>query len=445
METHVQEIIGYTFGQDRQAGSESRAYFVTAGTPEAAREAFEVFASELPLAGGCELDSISLDEEKGANGLYFGTISFRTPKIKARLADDIEELFGEKYGADRRSGSHERSFRVKAGTARAAFERLNSFIREHAETSGRLHINGITLDEGPDDGGWYQGRVSYANPSNKGNTDLVTGIVPAYGERITLTKDATTAERIFELRGFPNANAAKDALMAQYFEPGVEELSVEEDSGGAVQLYTGRIRYSNEGSGGSNGNNDDENPYPSSTQFEISASQQKVIRSRKTLGRYAANGQAAPDFKGLIGVTDQGVVEGVDLPVAESTFSETHYFPSALLTSSFIAFLSRAYGRVNSAPFRGFAAGEVQFIGASGSYRQGDEAVELSFRFAVSENESNIFVGNIGPIDKPGWAYLWVHYEDKIDETAKKLVKRPLAVYVEQVFQEMNFGMLGIG
>ncbi len=48
-------------------------------------------------------------------------------------------------------------------------------------------------------------------------------------------------------------------------------------------------------------------------------------------------------------------------------------------------------------------------------------------------------------INKRGWDYLWVRYADVEDPTAKMLVQRPMAVYVEQVYPYRDFSGLGIG
>jgi len=184
-------------------------------------------------------------------------------------------------------------------------------------------------------------------------------------------------------------------------------------------------------------------PMPS-FQFEISGSQQKFLHSLRTIGIYSPPDRRAPYFGGLIGVTKDSV-EGVDLDVAVSTFSETHYFPQEFVTTNYISFINRAYGRVNGYPFRGFAPDEVRFLGVSGSYKGNEHWVELTYRFAVSPNMDGIWVGDIGPIWKPGWAYLWVRYEDQTDNNAGSLVKRPVGVYVEQVYPYLNFASLGIG
>ena len=44
-----------------------------------------------------------------------------------------------------------------------------------------------------------------------------------------------------------------------------------------------------------------------------------------------------------------------------------------------------------------------------------------------------------------GWQYLWVRFIDDEDATAKALIKRPIAAYVEQVYPYGNFANLGIG
>ena len=73
-----------------------------------------------------------LDEEKNANNLYYGTITFKRPdgaKIKRVIADGLHELFGEKLVEGRKSATHERFFRVKANTAHTALNRLENYLR----------------------------------------------------------------------------------------------------------------------------------------------------------------------------------------------------------------------------------------------------------------------------------------------------------------------------
>ena len=48
-------------------------------------------------------------------------------------------------------------------------------------------------------------------------------------------------------------------------------------------------------------------------------------------------------------------------------------------------------------------------------------------------------------INKKGWEYMWVRYADAEDAAAKAIVKKPVAVYVEKVYEEGDFSTLGIG
>ncbi len=181
----------------------------------------------------------------------------------------------------------------------------------------------------------------------------------------------------------------------------------------------------------------------SSFSFDTGGGSQHVTQALTTVGSYAAPGQAAPNFKGAIGVTP-GSVDGVDITVPVYNFAETHYIDTLLVTAGYKATLFFLTGTVNNAPFRGFAAGEVLFLGASGSKR-GQDDWEITYRFAASPNVTGLVVGDITGIAKKGWEYLWVRYQDEEDTAAKALVKRPVAAYVEQVYPLGDFSGLGIG
>ncbi|MGL6196869.1 MAG: hypothetical protein ACRC2T_18810 [Thermoguttaceae bacterium] len=328
----------------------------------------------------------------------------------------------------------ERAFRIKANDAVSAREKLENYIRANAVTSGRLHIADITADENQSGDGFFMGRVSYANPDTHASRDKMNGIVPSYGGRISANKNSISTERVFELRGFANYDAAYTALKNNYgWYSDVDSIDVEENSEGAFQLYTGRVKYLTE--------KEEENTPQNSVSFEVSGTQTKMTHSLRTRSGFAASGNPR-NYGGLIGVTDDGV-EGVDVDTAVSTFTETVHFKPWFLTTQYIAFLGRAYGCVNTAPFRGFSDGEVRFLGASGSYRRGDKSVEMTFKFAVSPNARNIRIGEMTIPFKYGWDYLWVRWADM--KKGNITVKTPVEAYVEQVYHGLNFGTLGIG
>jgi hypothetical protein len=175
--------------------------------------------------------------------------------------------------------------------------------------------------------------------------------------------------------------------------------------------------------------------------FDTGGGTQHITQSLQTIAKYPAG--SAPDFKGAIGVTHDNV-EGVDITVPVYQFSETHYLADAVVTPAYRGTLFQITGKVNSGSFRGLAPGECLFLGASGSKRgQGDW--EITFRFAGSPNVTGLTVGPIGGINKKGWEYMWVRYADSEDDDAKVLVKKPVAVYIEKVYESASFAGLGIG
>jgi len=179
-------------------------------------------------------------------------------------------------------------------------------------------------------------------------------------------------------------------------------------------------------------------PGESSFSFDTGGGTQHITQSVLTVARYPA---AAPNLQGAIGFSGESV-QGTDITVPVYNFTETHYLPVASVTAGYKATLFSLTGRVNNGAFKGFSPGEVLFLGASGSQR-GDDDWEITFRFAASPNVTGLAVGSITGITKRGWDYLWVLYADAEDQNV--LVKRPAAVYVEQVYEFGNLGLLGIG
>jgi hypothetical protein len=176
--------------------------------------------------------------------------------------------------------------------------------------------------------------------------------------------------------------------------------------------------------------------------------------------RYPPSGEnVAPNQSGAIGVDSSGV-QGVDVVIPSLTWTETYDVPSVYVTGNYIKAISKLTGTVNSAAFRGFPAGEVLFVGASGSQewdsQKGDGPWTLSYKFVQSPNAGPnntgnnpadtlppIQVGDITGIAKRGHEYLWVRYEDAVNSNA--LIKNPRAVYVNRIYREEDFSQLGIG
>jgi hypothetical protein len=133
----------------------------------------------------------------------------------------------------------------------------------------------------------------------------------------------------------------------------------------------------------------------------------------------------------------------VDITAPIFHFSETHYKNNSEVTQAYKLILFDLTGKVNDAAFKGFAIGEVLFLGASGS-KTGTDNWEITYNFAASKNATDIDIGQITVTDKKGWEYLWIRYADAEDATAKRVVKRPIAAYVEKVYEEGDFSDLDI-
>ena len=175
-------------------------------------------------------------------------------------------------------------------------------------------------------------------------------------------------------------------------------------------------------------------------QFDTGGGSQHITQSLGTVRRYGRPGTVAANFMGAIGVTADSV-QGVDITVPVYSFSEVHYKNNAFVDENYKTTLFELTGTVNSRQFRQFAAGEVLFLGASGTKRGSDDW-ELVFRFSASPNMTNMVVGDIQGITKAGWEYLWVQYVDAEAPNAQTLIKQPVSVHIEQVYPYKNFDRL---
>lgn len=190
-------------------------------------------------------------------------------------------------------------------------------------------------------------------------------------------------------------------------------------------------------------NDDPESGPVPSYEFNTMGGSETMFVSLANKQRLAAPGATAPDFKGGINVTDDGP-QGVERTVPVFSFSETHHKNAGFVTNAYIATLQSLTGAVNSDAFRGFAAGEVLFLGCRGSKQGANGLWEISYSFAVSPNATGATVGEFTGVDKKGWEYLWFLFEDVEDQAAKKVVRRPRAAYVEQIYRTAAFSGLGI-
>jgi hypothetical protein len=242
---------------------------------------------------------------------------------------------------------------------------------------------------------------------------------------------STVRERIYHISGTDDEeeveNALWDTAPAVYRGLALDSINADPLGGG---YWKGFARYARAES-------DDEYT------FDTGGGSVKITQSLSTVAAYAPAGLTAPDFQGAIGVSEDRV-EGVEVNSRSFQWTETHRFTDAFVGGGYKLTLFNLTGRINDASFKGLAAGECLFLGASGSKR-GTDAWSITFRFAASPNVTGLAVGDITDIEKLGWDYMWVRYADYVDSGAFLLVKRPVSVHVERVYETGDFSALAIG
>lgn len=167
----------------------------------------------------------------------------------------------------------------------------------------------------------------------------------------------------------------------------------------------------------------------------------RMTASRGT-SSYARTGFTAPDFQNAIGVRD-GEPEGVDVVVPALKLVFTYKWPQNALALAYAKTLAGMVGTTNNATFYTFAAGELLFLGSTGEL-DATAPTEVQYHFAASAN-ATLSIGQIANVVKQGHQYLWVYFDEQVDGSAQRLVKRPLAAYVETVYGASNFATFGIG
>jgi len=158
---------------------------------------------------------------------------------------------------------------------------------------------------------------------------------------------------------------------------------------------------------------------------------------------------SAASISGAIGVNGTDVA-GTDIIVPSLKLTYRTRLPNELVNIAWVKTVASITGTTNKAPFYGFARGEMLFVGASG-----EEAVEkdpdMTFTFMASSNIDAYTFNVVDPdvttvtVSKKGWEYLWLMYGVTEDANSKRVIPKPIDAYVNQVYDESDFSLLGIG
>lgn len=167
--------------------------------------------------------------------------------------------------------------------------------------------------------------------------------------------------------------------------------------------------------------------------FDTTGATVKIKASKEHIQSYPTNGNP---HKCSIGVNKDGEVEGCDIIIPALKLNVQFRHPEGVVDIPFAKKLAGATGQTNGLPFLTFAAGELLYLGSSGS--DGSEAdAEVAYQFAASVNATGISFAGISNIVKGGHHYAWVEFKDAVDSGTSAV--QPKAVHVERVYDAIDF------
>jgi len=208
-----------------------------------------------------------------------------------------------------------------------------------------------------------------------------------------------------------------------------------------AERFVFRVAYGDADGGGKE---TPKSPGESSFRFDTTGGTDHITQSLNTRFSAASAGNA-PDMNQAIGVVPGVGVEGCDITVPKFSWSDTLCVSS--VSAAYIDKLYRLTGKTNDDVYTNaggntFEAGEVLFLGAQGAVRTSDTNWELQFHHAAIPNQFGLQIADWAIVNKKGWEYLWVMYED--DEDEDTLIKVPRFVYIEQVYESGDFYDIGL-
>lgn len=187
--------------------------------------------------------------------------------------------------------------------------------------------------------------------------------------------------------------------------------------------------------------NNPDDPQPGSVAWDTGGHTEHKTQAI-TQRRFGAN---APNFDKAINVSGQSV-NGIDIPSPGMKYSETWIMPVSLAMScDYIGAVYTRTATTNVLRFRCFDPGTCLFLGASAQWQGDQPYVRVTFNFEARPNKEVILSGTSPELagvvfTKKGWEHIWFLY--KTAEDAGSLVQRPVAAYVDQVFEEEDWSAL---
>jgi hypothetical protein len=261
------------------------------------------------------------------------------------------------------------------------------------------------------------------------------------GSRRIKAGDNSSAERTYKVQtdDFPTEDeaGARAALAAQV--PSVVETMplrttelVSETTPGPNALWTYRIRWATHDASG----------LPATGvlgSISTTGNRRRLTHALETVHSDDLDG-TAPDVGNAINVTDQGI-EGTDVEGDGYKFAFQARLTNAQVAAARSTWRERA---VNDATFDGYPAGEVLFLGVEANQIEPGGDWDVTWRFEQRPNKTGLVAGDLTGIPKKGHEYLWTASREQKDASASRIVRKTQSVYVNRVYETLDFSTLGI-
>jgi len=180
-----------------------------------------------------------------------------------------------------------------------------------------------------------------------------------------------------------------------------------------------------------------------------------ITHSRQSVAMYTEGGEKTPDNNRAINVDRTGpqvVINGTDIIIPALKLTYTFRHPAGIINEAFAVRLARATGCANSVAFRGFAGGEMLYLGSDGSSGTATEA-EVSYHFACEQNLTGLIfsaidadnpTGQITGVAKDGQDLLWIESAltvatDPDAPDSKLPTTKPKKIHIERLYNRIDF------
>lgn len=180
--------------------------------------------------------------------------------------------------------------------------------------------------------------------------------------------------------------------------------------------------------------NSSDAPAPGSIAWDTTGSTEHITQGISPETSYPND---AATFHGAINVSGDSV-NGLDVVRPGLKYSETWIIPAQIAISyAFVGAIYKCTGTVNATPFRAFQPGEALFLGARAQWSGDSPYVAVTFEFEARPNVDTFYVEGITGFPKKGWQHVWIRYQ--ADTNNNQIVKKPLAAYLNDVYEQKNW------